>query len=242
MPHAHVPMDDAARPSFLRFLGEAGGLPRRLLFDPVSTEVDGRDGGGRPVLVLPAFLAHDLVCTRLRRTLDAAGYRAHASGIGLNRGLRPDTLDLLVRRVEEVHDASGRPVALVGWCLGGLFAREVAKLRPGLVERVVTMAAPFSGDPRANNVWRLYERVAGHPVDKLPIDVAVAVKPPVPTFALWGVKDGVVSPASARGLPGERDVEMRVECRHTDFVSHPLALRAILEALEEPVYCPAHYL
>ena len=58
---------------------------------------------------------------------------------------------------------------LVGWSLGGVFAREVAKLRPELVETVVTLGSPFSGDPHSNNVWRLYEWIAGHTVDDPPI-------------------------------------------------------------------------
>ena len=91
---------------------------------------------------------------------------------------------------------------LVGWSLGGVFAREVAKVRPELVAKVVTMGSPFSGDPRSNNVWRLYEWIAGHPVDKPPIDTDTAEKPPVPTLALWSRKDGIVSIRSTRGLPG----------------------------------------
>ena len=93
---------------------------------------------------------------------------------------------------------------LVGWSLGGIYAREVAKLRPELAAKVITLGSPFSGDPRANNVWRLYEWVAGHPVDDPPIKTDLAEKPPVPTLAIWSRRDGIVSVASARGEPGRK--------------------------------------
>ena len=186
------------------------------------------------MIVIPGFMVHDVISIRLRRTLIAAGYDARGWGMGLNRGLRPDTLDALAALLERVAGETGRPVALVGWSLGGLFAREVAKVRPDLVERVVTLASPFSGDPRANNVWRIYERVAGHPVDAPPLAVRLSEKPPVPTIAIWTPFDGLVSPACTRGAPGERDAEVEVRCRHTDIISNPRAVAAILDALDAP--------
>jgi len=228
MPEA---MSDSGPPSIWMILGEARALPHRLRFDAVTSVARHHDGGGRPVIVIPGFMVHDVISIRLRRTLAAAGYDARGWGMGLNTGLRQDTVDRLVALLEEVHASSGRPVALVGWSLGGLFAREVAKLRPGMVERVVTLASPFSGDPRANNVWRIYECVAGHPVDSPPIEVHVAAKPPVPTIALWSRRDGLVSPASSRGLDGERDVAVEVDSGHLDIVSAPSALGSILDAL-----------
>ena len=135
-------------------------------------------------------------------------------------------------RLEEIADKYGRRVSLVGWSLGGVFAREVAKLRPDLVEMVFTLGSPFSGDPRANNAWRLYERVAGHPVDRPPLDLRLEEKPPVPTWALWSRADGVVAIDSARGRPGERDHAVEVGCRHLGFVSDCRALAAVLAALD----------
>jgi pimeloyl-ACP methyl ester carboxylesterase len=131
----------------------------------------------------------------------------------------------------------GRPVILVGWSLGGIFAREVAKLRPELVAKVVTLGTPFSGDPHANNAWRLYELVARHKVDSPPIAVNPAEKPPVPTLAIWSRRDGVVAPACARGGEGESDRQVEVDCSHMGFgVSariYPELIRAIA-AFEGP--------
>jgi pimeloyl-ACP methyl ester carboxylesterase len=180
-------------------------------------------------MVVPGFVANDRTTLGLQRALAAAGYRVAGWGMGLNRGVRADTLDLLARRLDAF--AKGGKVILVGWSLGGIFAREVAKLRPELVEKVVTMGSPFSGDPHANNVWRLYEWIAGHPVDKPPIDANLAEKPPVPTLALWSRRDGIVSVASARGLPGESDRQVELDCSHMGFAVSGRAYPSIIAAI-----------
>jgi pimeloyl-ACP methyl ester carboxylesterase len=107
-------------------------------------------------------------------------------------------------------------VLLVGWSLGGVFARELACARPQDVLAVVTLGSPFSGEPTWNNVWRLYERVAGHKVHSPPIPRSTG-KPPVPTLALWSRRDGIVAPRAAYGLPGERDKAVELACTHLGF-------------------------
>jgi pimeloyl-ACP methyl ester carboxylesterase len=180
-------------------------------------------------MVIPGFLANDRTTLGLQRALAAAGYRVTGWGMGLNRGVRADTLARLAAQIE--HFGRGRKVILVGWSLGGIYAREVAKERPDLVEKVVTLGSPFSGDRRSNNVWRLYELVAGHPVDKPPIASDPAVKPPVPTLAVWSRHDGIVAVAAARGLPGERDAERELDCGHMGFAVSGKAYPAIVEAV-----------
>jgi len=110
----------------------------------------------------------------------------------------------------------GRPILLVGWSLGGVFARELAREVQQMVRAVVTLGSPFSGDPHMNNVWRFYEWVAGHPVDNPPVAHGPD-KPPVPTLAIWSKKDGIVARRAARGLDGERDEEVEIGCSHMAF-------------------------
>jgi pimeloyl-ACP methyl ester carboxylesterase len=184
---------------------------------------------GPPLMVIPGFLASDYTTLGLQRALARAGYRVTGWGLGLNKGVAADTLARIVERIEAF--GASRPVILVGWSLGGIFAREAAKVRPDLVAKVVTMGSPFSGDPRGNNVWRLYEWVAGHPVDAPPIDADVAQKPPVPTLALWSRRDGIVAIASARGLPGESDRQLELDCSHMGFAVSARACPKILAAL-----------
>jgi pimeloyl-ACP methyl ester carboxylesterase len=184
---------------------------------------------GTPLMVIPGFFASDRTTLGLQRGLARAGYRVTGWGMGLNRGVTPHTLDEIIARLEAF--ARGRKAVLVGWSLGGVFAREVAKLRPDLVEKVFTLGSPFSGNPRANNAWRLYERVAGHPVDRPPIRVDTAAKPPVPTIALWSRRDGMVAPASARGRPLESDAQVEIDCGHMGFATSGRAFRQIVAVI-----------
>ncbi len=184
------------------------------------------------VMVLPGFGAHPVRMRPMLRGLEAAGHRPHEWGLGFNFGPTPENFAFLLARLTSLARAEGGPVALVGWSLGGLFARELAKLRPEAVTRVITMGTPFSGDRRANNAWRAYQLVAGHDVDTPPIPGDFAVKPPVPTVALWSPRDGVVSPRSAAGWPGERDRAVAVRCNHLGFARDPRVIAEVLRQLD----------
>lgn len=184
---------------------------------------------GEKLMVIPGFLANDRTTLGLQRALAAAGYRVTGWGLGLNTGVQADTLDRIVQRIER-FGAGGKAV-LVGWSLGGIYAREAAKLRPDLVSKVVSLGSPFSGDKRANNVWRLYELVAGHPVDKPPIDTDTAEKPPVPTLAIWSRRDGIVAPCAARGEEGERDAELELDSSHMGFAVSGRIFPKVVEAV-----------
>jgi len=180
-------------------------------------------------MVVPGFMANDRTTLGLQRALADAGYRVVGWGLGLNTGVKADTLDRLGERIEAF--GGGRPVILVGWSLGGIYAREIAKARPALVAKVITLGSPFSGNPRGNNVWRLYEWIAGHPVDKPPIDAVLAEKPPAPTLALWSRRDGIVSVACARGAEGESDRQIELDCSHMGFAVSGRAYPRIVAAI-----------
>ena len=120
---------------------------------------------------------------------------------------------------------------LVGWSLGGVYARELARAAPDQVVAVVTLGAPFSGDPRQNNVWRLYELIARHKVDEPPIP-RITEKPPVPHLALWSRKDGIIAPRSARGLDHERDEAVELDCTHMAFGVSRRAAREVVREID----------
>ncbi|GAA4029781.1 hypothetical protein GCM10022281_06240 [Sphingomonas rosea] len=182
---------------------------------------------GPPALVVPGFIATDRTTMELRRAFAEAGFRTYPWALGVNRGARPDTLDRLQRRLDQI--GGDQPVLLVGWSLGGLFARELARACPERISAVVTLGSPFSGDPRANNVWRLYEWVAGHPVDRPPLP-RLPEKPPVPALAFWSRRDGIIAPASARGAPDETDRAVELRSNHMGFgVSRPITRQVAVE-------------
>ena len=226
------PLQPEAAPALRLLLGElrvardwavARARPAALPFEVV--------GNGAPVLTMPGFMAADMSMAQMRRSLNAAGFKAKRWKLGWNSGATADLFDRLDARVRHVTDKEGRAVHLVGWSLGGVFAREYAKRHPDNVASVVTMGSPFSGNPRANNAWRLYELVAGHKVDAPPVPLHPDAKPPVPTYALWSRADGVVAPASAAGLACERDQAIELSCVHMGFAFSEEATRAVIGCL-----------
>ena len=184
----------------------------------------------QPVMLLPGFGAHPKRMKPMAQALAAAGHAVHEWGLGFNFGPNPHNFNFLMRRVGALSREHRRPVALVGWSLGGLFAREIARRQPGSVAKVITMGTPFSGDPRANNAWRAYQLITGHSVDAPPIECDFAAKPPVPTIALWSPRDGVIDPRSAKGWPHERDRAVAIRCTHLGFASD---LRVTAEVLRQ---------
>lgn len=185
-----------------------------MLRAPVTIEAMGPTDG-LPVMVIPGFIAHDRTSLELRRALADEGWRVHPWGLGWNLGVKADIVDRMKARLELIA-SNGSPVILVGWSLGGVFARELALTCPEMVRAVVTLGSPFSGDLRSNNMWRVYELVARHKVDNPPVKRRLE-KPSVPTAAFWSAKDGIVAPRSARGLAHESDRTVEFDCAHMAF-------------------------
>lgn len=223
------------RPPPLRLLLAEGRVLRDWTRARLRSQVIDRPatGGDAPVMTLPGFCAGDLSMRQMRDNLRAAGFRARGWGMGTNTGAKPDTIERIHARIAAIADREGRAVHLVGWSLGGVMAREYAKAHPDLVASVVTMGSPFSGSRRANHAWRLYRIVAGHSVDNPPIAFSDAPRPPVPTFALWSARDGVVAPACARGEPHESDRAIELRCGHMGFAYVQESVEAVIDCLTE---------
>jgi pimeloyl-ACP methyl ester carboxylesterase len=184
---------------------------------------------GPPALVIPGFVANDRTTMELRRALAEGGWRVHPWAMGWNLGATEDIIDRLAQRIESIWN--GRKILLVGWSLGGVFARELARKVPDKVRAVVTLGSPFSGDAHWNNVWRLYEWVAGHKVDEPPIE-RIFDKPPVPSLAIWSAKDGIVAVRAAKGLAHESDEAVEMECGHMAFGVSSKATRQVVREID----------
>lgn len=184
------------------------------------------------VMLLPGFGAHPIRMRWMARKLEAAGHEAKKWGLGYNLGANKWRFKLVRKRLKKLYKRNKQPVTLVGWSLGGVMARELAKRHPKMVGKVITMGSPFSGSPRANNGWRAYQAIAGHRVDEPEIDTIVAEKPPVETVAFWSARDGVVAPKCACGKPEERDRAVALRCTHMGFVMTNEAMAALLSELD----------
>jgi pimeloyl-ACP methyl ester carboxylesterase len=232
---ARRPQPEGSRNPSLRFLlGELGELaePMRRALHPPLAIAPAREG--RVVVLLPGFGTGPGRMRYMARQLERAGHKAKRWGMGFNLGVSPELFDKLSDRILEVRERYGQPVVLVGWSLGGVFARELAKRHPEAIAKVITMGSPFSGSPYDNNAWRIYHLVAGHPVDRPPVEAELAEKPPVETVAIWSPRDGIVSPRASCGRPGERDRAIAVRCTHVGFPNSPECIRAVLGELDAP--------
>lgn len=222
---------EAGKPQLVRLLGEA-----EVLLEPFRRPFRKLDilAARHPqtVMILPGFATHPLRMRYLARQLEAAGHSVKRWGLGFNWGPDEERFELLEARLADLHARHGQKVVLVGWSLGGLFARELAKRQPHNVAKVISMGSPFSGSPRANNAWRAYQFITGHSVDAPPVDADLAAKPPVETVALWSANDAVIAPRCAAGRPGERDRAIRLRCTHLGFSYDPQVIDTLLAELE----------
>src|SRR5438552_10861522 len=150
-------------------------------------------GDGHPVLVLPGLVATDLSTRPLRSFLKNRGYVTSGWRLGRNYGLRDGVQPAMIDLVRELSDEHGRKISLIGWSLGGVYARQLAKMMPDRVRSVITLGSPFAAHPKATNAWRVYEMASGRRADEqdLRFGGSISATPPVPTTAILSRTDGI---------------------------------------------------
>jgi pimeloyl-ACP methyl ester carboxylesterase len=195
-------------------------------------------GDGHPVIVFPGLLASDSSTKPLRIFLESRGYEVCGWGCGWNRGLsdgdglQEQMLDL----IEKQYSLHGRKVSLVGWSLGGIYARQLAKLVPDKVRCVVTLGSPFAGSARSTHAWRAYEWASGQSAEEAPPAFAGSLSepPPVPTTAIFSRSDGICAWQGCVEANGSMSESIEVYSSHCGMGFNPLALYAVADRLAEP--------
>jgi hypothetical protein len=190
-------------------------------------------GDGHPVMVVPGFGASDLATLPLRRALQQLGYAVYGWDQGTNFGMRPAIRNAMTLRLQKLSAEHQSPLSLIGWSLGGVFVREMARHQPQLVRRVFTLGSPISGRPDANNMLALF-RIAnrGKPVN---LDWEGFLKrstpPPVPCTAIYTKTDGIVAWRCCleRAAPNTESAEVRGT--HFGLVVNRQVLRIVAERL-----------
>jgi pimeloyl-ACP methyl ester carboxylesterase len=192
------------------------------------------EGDGHPVLVFPGLATGDVTTLVLRNFLKSRGYVPYAWEQGLNRGPRPGVIETCIERVQALRSEHGRTVSLVGWSLGGVYAREIAKMVPDDVRVVVTLGSPFAGHPKATNAWRLYELASGRRIEDDAASVDLKAPPPVPTTSIFSRTDGVVAwQCSVQEEAGWTE-NIEVHASHIGMGMNPMALYAVADRLAQP--------
>ena len=192
-------------------------------------------GDGHPVIVLPGLVTSDTSTGPLRTYLKSRGYAVSGWGLGRNLGLRDGIQDAMVDLVKQQNDIHGRKVSLVGWSLGGLYARQLAKMMPKSVRSVITLGSPFAGSPKATNAWRVYEAVSGQRADHQNPSFGgdMARTPPVPTTAIFSRSDGICAWQSCVEKPGKNVENIEVFGSHCGMGHHPAVVYAVADRLAQ---------
>jgi hypothetical protein len=193
-------------------------------------------GDGHPVLVLPGLVASDVSTRPLRSFLKNRGYAVTGWGQGRNLGLRDGVKDGMVNLLRDLNDKHGRTVSLVGWSLGGLYARQLAKMMPDRVRTVITLGSPFASGPRSTNAWQVYEMASGQRAQDADDSFGgtLAQTPPVPTTAIYSRTDGICAWQGCVEQPSARSENIEVESSHCGMGHHPAVVYAVADRLAQP--------
>ena len=224
-------------PSLLLVLAEARALLEfntSILLSPLLMRAP--RGDGHPVLALPGFLASELSMAPLRRYLKQLGYDAYAWKMGRNLGGIASRRNALKKLLTEIHDSTGRKVSIVGWSLGGVYARDLALQLPDMVRSVITLGSPLANDVRATNATRLYEALSGETVEaNSELTRAITGDLPVPVTSIYSRTDGIVNWRTSLVKPSATAENIEVHlASHIGIGVNAAALWAIADRLAQP--------
>ncbi|HFA52026.1 MAG TPA: alpha/beta hydrolase [Bacteroidetes bacterium] len=150
-------------------------------------------GEGQPVLVLPGLLASDFSTGPLRKFLNAKGYHAYPWQLGRNRG-QVEYIEKLEDKIKGLNIRHGKKVNLIGWSLGGIFARLMANKMPGHIRQVITLGSPFMGIHGESNADFAYEMASGQKRGDVDPQVLAMIEkvPDMPFTSIYSKGDGIV--------------------------------------------------
>lgn len=194
-------------------------------------------GDGHPVIVFPGFVASDRSTKPMRSLLKDLGYKTFGWGLGRNL-VFDDRREAQMRDLlAKVYKTEGRKVTLIGWSLGGLFAREIAKANPEYVRSVITLGSPISGDLDHSNARRLYEFFNGPATSEMTARMkTLAEAPPVPTTSIYTKTDGIVAWRGSVQKISEENPEVENICvpaSHIGLGVNPLVMVALADRLAQ---------
>ncbi len=191
-------------------------------------------GDGHPVIAFPGLGASDLSTRPMRRMLADLGYKTHGWGLGRNRVFNPERKQAMRDLVKSVADKEGRKVSLIGWSLGGIFVRELAKHAPEYVRSVITLGSPITGEMDQTHATGVYERINKENIDRARYKT-LSTPPSVPTTSIFTKTDGIVHWRGSIQEPrkGQQTENIEVPASHLGIGVNPIALYVIADRLAQ---------
>lgn len=202
--------------------------------EPAAVPSGAPRGDGHAVLVLPALGQTDSYTSGVRNVLSELGYQAFGWDLGPNIGPTPRLRQGALDRLTALSDAHG-PVSLVGYSMGGLFARWLAQQRPDRVRRFISVCSPIH--EAGKNFWMPIEPVigllAGEDLTALKQEIAGPV--PVEGTVLFSSADGLVNWTSCHddAVPPEENID--IGGPHVLIARNPNMMRIVADRLARPV-------
>lgn len=193
-------------------------------------------GDGHAVIVFPGLSASDTSTLPLRGYLQGLGYDVSGWKQSHNFGPRAGVLQEARRQVRAAFDESGNKVSLIGWSLGGIYARELAKELPECVRTVITLGTPFAGSHKSTNAWRVYELTSGRKIEHETEHFDLPTAPPVPTTSIYTRTDGVVAWQASLQAPSKHNTQtenIEVYASHIGLGVNPTAWWAVADRLAQ---------
>lgn len=217
-----------------RALLEAGSLPWAAPF-----LLQAPKGDGHPVMLLPGFMASEFSMKPLHSYLKKLGYDPYHWELGRNLGHKAvgQEGEKMIARLDEIYAKTGQKVSLVGWSLGGSFARMLSRRRPDKIRQVISLGSPITGTPKSTNAWRAYQYVTGQKLDDPKMREQVSeghAVPPVPSTAIFSRNDGVVAWQNSREPKADSTDNIEVRGSHCGLGANPAVLWAIADRLAQP--------
>jgi pimeloyl-ACP methyl ester carboxylesterase len=223
---------------FLRSLEWRAGLEYGAMLTSYPALRMAPHGDGHPVLVLPGLGGGDRSTRPLRSYLDELGYSSYGWGLGVNFGPTDKVLDRLPERLADLGGHHDEPVSLIGWSLGGIYARELARREPAAVRQVITLGSPFNqAQQRATHATRVYDALGRFHSPRLSDEVPAGVERlplPVPATSIFTRTDGVVAWQSCIQEPDGRHENVEVWGSHVGLGVNPAVLFVIADRLAQP--------
>jgi pimeloyl-ACP methyl ester carboxylesterase len=192
-------------------------------------------GDGHPVLVLPGFMASDTSTIPLRNLLVGLGYDAVGWELGRNIQITSARVNAMGEVLTELHQRTGRKVSIVGWSLGGLLARELAKLHPDAVRQVISLGSPITGGGASSKVSKLFEALNGSvpEVQRRTRFKDVDAPPPVPSTSIFTKSDGVVHWRGSIQAEGPQHENVEVLASHIGLGVNPTVMWVLADRLAQ---------